>query len=139
MRPRSPIVHTSGTAFTAAGGADEFRQHNSQRDVRIDNPKGSPGVVMGNASNPIDVTFDGVVVTNPGADPWGDDYYSCWGANGSAIGGTWPVPPCFNGGRQCLADGVCVDAAGTPCCSGSEHFTLECPLAAGGKRCGSAN
>ena len=109
------------------------------RDIRIDTPKGSPGVVMGNASNPIDVTFDGVVVTNPGADPWGDAYYSCWGANGTATGGTWPVPPCFNGGRQCLADCVCVDAAGTPCCSGAEHFTLECPLAAGGKRCGSAS
>ena len=109
------------------------------RNIAINNPKGSPGVIMGNSTNPIDVTFDGVVVTNPGSDPWGSDYYSCWGANGTATGGTWPVPPCFNGGRQCLADGVCVDAAGTPCCSGAEHFTLECPLAAGGKRCGAAS
>ena len=56
------------------------------RDIRIDNPKGPLGVVMGNASNLIDVTFDGVASPTRERTA-GDDYYSCWGANGSAIGG----------------------------------------------------
>eukprot|EP00966_Prymnesium_polylepis_P245508 5679701-Prymnesium_polylepis.1 len=94
---------------------------------------------MGNASNPIRaVTFDNVTVVDPPKSPWGDDYYSCWGVEGTAVGGTWPVPPCFNGGRQCLSDGTCTDFASTPCCSGKRHHTLDCPLAGGFERCGAA-
>jgi hypothetical protein len=49
----------------------------------------------------VNVTFDGVVVINPGTKPWGKDYYKCEGVkSGRAIGGTWPVPPCFTNGTE---------------------------------------
>lgn len=68
------------------------------RNITILNPKGSPGVIFGNDSNPIKgLVFDGVRVENPpegGA--WGKDYYYCKGvSSGIAKGSTWPVPPCF--------------------------------------------
>lgn len=67
------------------------------RDIYITNPKGSPGVVFGNSSNPIrGLVFDNVVVENPGERPWGEDYYYCQGVEGVATGGTSPVPPCIN-------------------------------------------
>lgn len=66
------------------------------RNIIINNPKNSPGVLMGNISNPIhNLTFDGVVVNNPGQDPWGDKYYYCEDVEGVAKGGTSPIPPCF--------------------------------------------
>lgn len=66
------------------------------RDIYINNPKQSPGVIFGNTSNPMtNVIFDNVVVTNPGTKPWGDDMYYCEGINGVAMGKTSPVPPCF--------------------------------------------
>ena len=68
------------------------------RDVKIFSPRMSPGVILGNASNPMqDVVFDGVIVTNPGEHPWGKDFYKCTGVrNASAVGQTSPKPPCFN-------------------------------------------
>eukprot|EP00041_Stephanoeca_diplocostata_P032431 m.1038095 g.1038095 ORF g.1038095 m.1038095 type:complete len:624 (-) comp24148_c0_seq2:3549-5420(-) len=73
------------------------------RNIFITNPATSPGVVIGNASNPMTgVVFDNVVVTNPGRDPWGESYYACYGVSGTTLGGTSPVPPCFNGGTSCL-------------------------------------
>ena len=44
-----------------------------------------------------DLVFDGVRVTNPPANgAWGKKYYYCKGvSSGVAMGGTWPVPPCF--------------------------------------------
>ncbi|KAJ9462632.1 Endopolygalacturonase I [Diplonema papillatum] len=67
------------------------------RNVTVQNPVQSPGVVMANVSNPItNITFDDVVFTNPGEKPWGSDYYHCVGAAGRALGKTWPVPPCFS-------------------------------------------
>lgn len=68
------------------------------RNITINSPKKSPGVIIGNASNPIKgLVFEDVVVNNPGSEPWGDKYYYCEGVQGGkAIGKTWPIPPCFN-------------------------------------------
>ena len=66
------------------------------RDIRIISPKMSPGVILGNSTNPMrGVVFDNVVVTNPGENPWGDKFYACEGTEGVATGTTSPVPPCF--------------------------------------------
>jgi hypothetical protein len=67
------------------------------RNIFINDPEHSPGVLMGNFSNPIhNVVFDNVVVKNAGGTkPWGDDFYFCDGIEGIATGGTDPVPPCF--------------------------------------------
>jgi hypothetical protein len=66
------------------------------RDIYINNPLHSPGVLMGNTSNPIHgLVFDNVVVTNPGSEPWGESFYYCEGIEGTATGGTYPAPPCF--------------------------------------------
>ena len=67
------------------------------RNITVIKPKESPGVVYGNESNPmLDITFDNVIVTDPGKHPWGDLYYWCQGVNHSfATQNTYPVPPCF--------------------------------------------
>jgi hypothetical protein len=63
------------------------------RNVFINNPRGSPGVLLGNASNPMQgVVFDNVVVTGAAAEA---EYHTCEGIQGYAMGGTSPVPPCF--------------------------------------------
>ena len=68
------------------------------RNVTVNSPRQSPGVILGNNTNPMtNVVFDDVVVNNPGNRPWGDQYYDCDGVrNGIAKGSTNPVPPCFN-------------------------------------------
>jgi len=68
------------------------------RNVTINDPRQSPGVILGNATNPMKgIVFDGVVVNNPGMRPWGDQFYACDAVeDGKAIGGTTPMPPCFN-------------------------------------------
>jgi hypothetical protein len=68
------------------------------RDIFIYSPKTSPGVILGNTTNPMsNIVFDNVVVTNPGSYPWGNDFYKCDGvANATATGVTSPKPPCFN-------------------------------------------
>jgi hypothetical protein len=68
------------------------------RDIFIDSPKMSPGVILGNSTNPMTgIVFDNVVVRNPGERPWGSQYYMCDGVDGGlAVGGTWPIPPCFH-------------------------------------------
>ena len=66
------------------------------RNIYIKNPVGSPGVLLGNDTNPIrGLVFDNVVVENPGGKPWGDDYYYCQNVQGTVLGGTTPVPSCF--------------------------------------------
>lgn len=68
------------------------------RDITIDNPSLSPGVIIGNSSMQMEgIVFDNVVVNNPPIDGyWGEDYYMCEGVkSGVATGKTWPVPPCF--------------------------------------------
>lgn len=66
------------------------------RNITVLNPAMSPGVVLGNATNPMQgVVFDDVVVTNGNKGPWNDKYYACDGVDGVATGGTSPAPPCF--------------------------------------------
>jgi hypothetical protein len=68
------------------------------RDITIISPKYSPGLLYGNSSNPIKgLVLDNVRVTGDvGRKPWGQDFYFCDGIEGGvAIGGTFPVPPCF--------------------------------------------
>ena len=42
------------------------------------------------------IVFDNVVVTDPGSRPFGSRYYACEGTDGTALGTTTPVPPCFH-------------------------------------------
>lgn len=112
----------------------------TMRDIRIRDPKESPGVVIGAQGNPIQgLVFDGVVVTGGKATGgWGSGGYACHGVDNAsvAIGGTTPVPPCFNGGKQCRADGECMKKDDMPCCSGKSHATLDCGVQ---PRCGDAS
>lgn len=97
------------------------------RDITIYDGEMSPGVVIGNLSRPMkNIVFDNVRAIPPSHKPWGNNFYACYAAEGTATGGTTPVPPCFNGGPQCLADGHCKDAMSTPCCSGRQHATGNC-------------
>jgi len=66
------------------------------RNITVNNPKMSPGVLLGDSSNPMqNVVFEDVVVNNPGSKPWGNESYMCENVNGIAKGRTSPVPPCF--------------------------------------------
>ncbi|CAF1332555.1 unnamed protein product [Adineta ricciae] len=66
------------------------------RNITLYDPQISPGVIVGNTSNPMkNILFDNVVVKNPGSHPWGDKYYACSNVEGIAQGDTQPVPPCF--------------------------------------------
>lgn len=66
------------------------------RNVTLNSPKQSPGVLLANETSPMkNVVFEDVVVNNPGAKPWGDDFYKCEHVQGVATGKTFPVPPCF--------------------------------------------
>jgi len=65
------------------------------RNITINSPKKSAGVLIANASTPMEnVVFDNVVVNNPGSKPWGEGYF-CKHVNGVATGNTYPVPACF--------------------------------------------
>ena len=61
----------------------------------MNNPEFSPGVLIASPSNPMEVTFDNVVVVNPPNKQWGKDYYKVENVNGIATGNTWPIPPGF--------------------------------------------
>lgn len=66
------------------------------RNITINDPKQSAGVLLANVSLPMqNVVFDNVVVNNPASKPWGDDGYYCKNVNGVALGTTSPVPPCL--------------------------------------------
>ena len=66
------------------------------RNITINSPKQSAGVLLANSSSPMqNVVFDNVVVNNPASKPWGGDGYYCKNVNGVATGATQPVPPCF--------------------------------------------
>eukprot|EP01114_Cavostelium_apophysatum_P018119 TRINITY_DN5536_c0_g1_i2.p2 TRINITY_DN5536_c0_g1~~TRINITY_DN5536_c0_g1_i2.p2 ORF type:complete len:178 (+),score=29.81 TRINITY_DN5536_c0_g1_i2:633-1166(+) len=62
------------------------------RDITVIDPE-ETGVILGSATNPMqNVVFDGVVFVNATS-----NYYVCENvATGDAIGGTTPVPTCFN-------------------------------------------
>merc|ERR1712107_202772 len=65
------------------------------RNITVNNPKGSPGLIYVNETTPMqNVTFDNVQINNPGKSPFGDSYY-CKNEQGIATGNTCPVPPCF--------------------------------------------
>jgi hypothetical protein len=65
------------------------------RNVQVNKPLGSPGVLIGNSSNPIqNLVFDNVNIIQPGWLPFGVNYY-CDSLPGVAIDGTMPVPTCF--------------------------------------------
>ena len=66
------------------------------RNITLNHPQISPGVIIGNLSNPMhNIVFDNVIVNNPSLHPWGTDYYACSGVEGTAQGSTEPPPPCF--------------------------------------------
>lgn len=66
------------------------------RNITLYDPQTSPGVIIGNSSNPMqNILFDNVFVRNPGMRPWGDKYYACSNVQGTAQGHTEPQPPCF--------------------------------------------
>jgi len=68
------------------------------KNVSIDSPRESLGVIIGSATSPmINVTFQDVVATNMNPDgAWGAAQYYCKGvASGRATGRTNVVPPCF--------------------------------------------
>lgn len=67
------------------------------RNITINNPLNSPGVIMGNATNIMrNVRFEDVVVNGDiPLDPFGEGYYECHNIDGYAVGSTYPVPPCF--------------------------------------------
>jgi polygalacturonase len=65
------------------------------RNVTIDSPKQSPGVIIGNDTNPIQgLVFDNVVVKNGGSKPFGEDYFCQNAAHMAVTGGTAPEPNC---------------------------------------------
>lgn len=69
------------------------------RDITVYSPNRSPGVLIGNDTNPItNVLFDNVVIHSPGDYPWGDQFYECDNIQGTATGTTDPIPPCFKKG-----------------------------------------
>eukprot|EP00658_Telonema_sp_P-2_P006944 TRINITY_DN12600_c0_g1_i7.p1 TRINITY_DN12600_c0_g1~~TRINITY_DN12600_c0_g1_i7.p1 ORF type:complete len:375 (+),score=74.85 TRINITY_DN12600_c0_g1_i7:202-1326(+) len=76
--------------------ADAHYVNITLRNVTVNNPKKSAGVLLANATSPgVNIVFDGVVVNNPSSSPFGKDQYYCKNMQGIAIGGTSPVPPCF--------------------------------------------
>jgi len=104
------------------------------RNVTVANSKGSPGVILAGARNPMrHVVFEDVRFMNPGKAPFGEDFYHCKHVDGVARGRTWPVPPCFKDETgTCIENGQCT-SEGRTCCSGRHHSTLHCHS---GSRCG---
>ena len=101
--PGSALGEKCGLAYPLVGhcptqGCATFANI-TLRNVTINDPLLSPGVVLGNATNPMRrVVFDGVRVNfskNPlrGAFPWGRKY-QCEHAGVSSVGGTEPPVDC---------------------------------------------
>ena len=66
------------------------------RNITINQPKLSPGIMIGDASNPVHVTFDSVRFIDPPKDgAFKTDFFYVKGVNGVATGNTWPIPPGF--------------------------------------------
>uniref|UniRef100_A0A914Z5W6 Glycoside hydrolase family 28 protein n=1 Tax=Panagrolaimus superbus TaxID=310955 RepID=A0A914Z5W6_9BILA len=63
------------------------------RNITVINPAKRTGIILGSATHPIqNITFDNVVVQNAT-----EEYFLCQNVvNGIAIGGTSPIPSCFN-------------------------------------------
>lgn len=79
------------------GVENGFYENVTLKNIFINNPKMSAGVVIAHREAPMkNVIFDNVVVTNPAKEPFGDHHYHCENAgNAVALGSTWPVPACF--------------------------------------------
>jgi hypothetical protein len=70
------------------------------RNIFINNPTHSPGVLMGNSTYPMhNVSFVNVVVRHPGDEPFGTDYF-CEGIEGVSKGLTNPEPTCFDSSKK---------------------------------------
>ena len=79
------------------------------KDITINSPKQSAGVILANDTSPMkNVVFENVVVNNPASNPFGKDQYYCKNVEGVATGTTNPVPPCFKDmtDRRLLADSL---------------------------------
>jgi hypothetical protein len=73
-------------------GCVDFRNI-TLRQIKIVHPLLSPGVLLGNKSNPMQVTFDRVIVDKPALFPF-DKTYKCESVQGTATDST-PKPPCM--------------------------------------------
>jgi len=105
------------------------------RNVTVNDVKGSAGVILAGASNPMDdVVFEDVVFNNLKDSLLSfDDHYYVGNVNGVARGRTWPVPPGFKDETgTCVSDGGC-KGDGFSCCTGTVHKTMNCDA---GIRCG---
>lgn len=88
-----------GTKSATCPGVPAVIDGLTLRNVTVNRPKTSPGVIIGNGSVPMrNLVFDGVRFIDPPDDgAFGKDYFHCEGVQGAiATGGTWPVPPCFS-------------------------------------------
>jgi len=66
------------------------------KDIVIEDPVMSPGILMGNVSNPMEVHFVNVTVTGPLPSwPYGDDGYDVVATKGTCDELTSPCPPTF--------------------------------------------
>jgi len=68
------------------------------KNITVIDPEGSPGMIMGNSTNPItNLVFEDVVVMGKiGKKPFGPDYYcEPGGVKAIARGKTFPIPSCF--------------------------------------------
>lgn len=73
------------------------------RNITVNKPRLSPGVIIGDSSIPMrNLVFDDVRFIDPPADgSFGKNYFHCEGVqSGVAKGSTWPVPPCFTDGTR---------------------------------------
>ena len=104
------------------------------KDIKIIRPDGSPGLVMANSTNPFErITFDNVIVEEPGLEPWGEDFYKCENTEGYVRRGTWPVPKCFVNALDCGGGEFC--AYGDKCVRNSDGNGL-CEICGEGSYCG---
>eukprot|EP01060_Flectonema_neradi_P011504 TRINITY_DN18567_c0_g1_i1.p1 TRINITY_DN18567_c0_g1~~TRINITY_DN18567_c0_g1_i1.p1 ORF type:complete len:416 (+),score=79.41 TRINITY_DN18567_c0_g1_i1:88-1335(+) len=72
-------------------GCTSFRNI-TLKDVFIDSPLMSPGVILGNSTNPMEVTLNNVQVKNPGLFPY-DGKYHCENTKITVINSD-PIPQC---------------------------------------------
>lgn len=90
-----PLLKALGAECNAPASA--LYRNITLRNIFVDGSKQSPGVILANSTSAMqDITFDNVVVRNAGTEPFGSNYYCEGVASGKAIGGTTPVPPCFD-------------------------------------------
>jgi len=65
------------------------------KNITIQEPKLSPGVILGNSTNPMqNIVFDNVNVIKPGFFPF-EGKYKCTDVFGTVSGGSGPQPECF--------------------------------------------